>query len=152
MGQLARQNMTYLDLAAELIEHFEGCKLKAYRCPAGILTIGYGHTGDVEEGEEITQAEAVALLMQDMQSADHCIDEYVEVGLDDDRRAALLSFIFNLGCGAFRGSTLLKLINAGSFHAAAQQFGRWTKAGGVELPGLVTRRAAERVLFEKVTA
>ena len=142
--------MTYLDIAAELIEHFEGFSLKAYRCPAGILTIGYGHTGDVQEDETITPEEAVALLMQDMQSADHCIDEYVDVEINDDQRAALLSFIFNLGCGAFRSSSLRRLLNMGQYAAAGQQFSRWTKAGGMELPGLVTRRSAERVLFETV--
>ncbi len=143
--------MGYLETAADLIELFEHCKLKAYRCPAGIWTIGIGHTGNVKDGDVVTRAEAVALLMQDMQAADSCIDELVEVELHENQRAALLSFIFNVGCGAFRSSTLRKLINAGNYTAASQQFGRWTKAGGVELPGLVTRRALERSIFEMVS-
>lgn len=141
--------MSYLDKAAKLITDFEGTKLRAYRCPAGVLTIGVGHTGpDVKEGQMIDYAEAVRLLYGDMAEADDAIDELVEVPLSENQRAALLSFIFNVGRNAFRQSTLLRLLNAGNYAAASLQFARWDKAGKVQLPGLVKRRAKERELFE----
>ena len=141
--------MSYLDAAAKIITDFEGTKLRAYRCPAGVLTIAVGHTGpDVTEGQIITASDAVRLLYGDMLEADKAIDELVEVPLRENQRAALISFIFNIGRNAFRNSTLLKLINAGNFSAAGLQFARWDKAGKIQLPGLVKRRAAERALFE----
>ena len=141
--------MSYLDAAAKLISDFEGEKLRSYRCPAGVLTIGFGHTGpDVREHQQITSSEAVKLLYEDMLEADKAIDELVEVPLRENPRAALISFIFNVGRNAFRTSTLLKLINAGNFPAASRQFARWNKAGGVVLPGLVKRRHHEKILFE----
>ena len=139
--------MSYLEIAAQFIEEFEGLRLEAYRCPAGIWTIGYGHTKRVKEGDTCTESEAIAYLMEDLRDADECIDYHVDVVLTDNQRAALLSFIFNLGCGNFKASTLLKLINQSQFDAAAAQFGRWTKANGKDLPGLVKRREAERALF-----
>lgn len=140
--------MSYLAKAAEIIKPFEGLRLKSYKCPAGIWTIGWGHTGpEVFEGMEITLEEAESFLMDDMLEADQAVFDYVDVNLTEEQRAALVSFIFNLGAGNFRSSTLLKLINAGDFEAAAKQFGRWTKAKGIELAGLVKRREAEKKLF-----
>jgi len=140
--------MSYFAKASELIKEFEGLKLKAYRCPAGVLTIGWGHTGsDVHSGMEISLEEAESFLMDDMMEADQAIFDYCEVDLSDNERAALISFIFNLGAGAFRTSTLLRLLNIGDHNAASKQFARWTKAKGMELPGLVRRREAERKLF-----
>ena len=141
--------MSYLDAAAKIIRDFEGEKLLAYKCPAGIWTIGFGHTGpDVKPNMRITSSDAVRLLYDDMLEADKAIDELVEVPLSENQRAALLSFIFNVGRNAFRGSTMLKLLNRGDYVAASSQFPRWNKAGGVVLPGLVKRRSAERKLFE----
>ena len=141
--------MNYLDKAAKIISEFGGTRLLAYKCPAGVLTIGVGHTGpDVHEGLMITASDAVKLLYGDMLEADEAIDELVEVPLSENQRAALLSFIFNVGRNAFRGSTLLKLLNRSDYVAAGSQFPRWNKASGVVLPGLVKRRAAERKLFE----
>ena len=141
--------MSYLDAAAKIISDFEGEKLLAYKCPAGIWTIGFGHTGpDVNPNMRITSSDAVRLLYDDMLEADKAIDELVEVPLRENPRAALISFIFNVGRNAFRTSTLLKLINAGNFPAASGQFARWNKAGGVVLPGLVKRRHHEKILFE----
>ena len=141
--------MSYLDAAAKIISDFEGEKLLAYKCPAGIWTIGFGHTGpDVNPTMRITSSDAVRLLYDDMLEADKAIDELVEVPLRENPRAALISFIFNVGRNAFRTSTLLKLINAGNFPAASSQFARWNKAGGVVLPGLVKRRHHEKILFE----
>ena len=141
--------MSYLDAAAKIISEFEGETLLAYKCPAGVWTIGFGHTGpDVKPNMRITSSDAVRLLYDDMLEADKAIDELVEVPLSENQRAALLSFIFNVGRNAFRGSTMLKLLNRGDYVAASSQFPRWNKAGGVVLPGLVKRRSAERKLFE----
>ena len=141
--------MSYFSIAANLIKEFEGLKLTSYKWPhERYWTIGYGHTGsDVHSGLEITLEEAESFLMDDMMEADQAIFDYCEVDLTDNERAALISFIFNLGAGAFRTSTLLKLLNLGDSEAASKQFARWTKAKGVELPGLVRRREAERKLF-----
>ena len=141
--------MSYLDAAAKIISEFEGTRLVAYTDPIGIWTVGVGHTGpDVKPNMRITSSDAVRLLYDDMMEADKAIDELVEVPLRENPRAALISFIFNVGRNAFRTSTLLKLINAGNFSAASSQFARWNKAGGVPLTGLDRRRAAERKLFE----
>jgi lysozyme len=139
-----------LHIAASIIKKWEGLRLKSYRCSAGVLTIGFGHTGpDVIEGMEIDLDEADAMLWSDMWEASDCIDTYVEVPISDQQKAALISFVFNLGCGNFRNSSMLRLLNSSQYEAAAQQFNRWTKAAGKELPGLVARRADERGLFEQ---
>lgn len=141
--------MSIPDAAIEIIEHFEGLRLKAYRCPAGIWTCGVGHTGsDVVEGLVISEDVAEEWLRLDLESADEALDRLVKVPLNPNQRAALLSLVFNIGQGAFAGSTLLKLLNLGHYDQAGQQFHRWNKAGGVALAGLTNRRAAERELFE----
>ncbi len=140
--------MTRYDRAAELIMQFEGCQLKAYKCPAGVWTIGYGSTKNVKEGMVITEHEAFARLMNDMQEAGNAVEKLVTVPLNDNQFAALVSFVFNVGSGAFRNSTMLKMINSKQYLVAAEQFGRWNKAGKQVLPGLTRRRAAERALFE----
>ncbi|GAA4258912.1 glycoside hydrolase family protein [Azospirillum formosense] len=134
-----------------LVQHFEGLKLSAYRCPAGVWTIGYGHTKGVREGEVITAAVAERLLASDLAAAAADVAKLVTVPLTDAQRGALASFVFNLGAGAFKGSTLLRLLNQGDIEGAAGQFERWVyatvKGKKVKLPGLVTRRAAEEALF-----
>lgn len=132
----------------ELIKQFEGLELTAYRCPAGVLTIGYGSTGKhVKEGMTITEAEAEELLKDDVRRFEECVTDAVEVDLTQDEFDALVSFAFNVGCGAFMGSTLLKLLNNGDKHSAAQQLLRWDKSAGKVLAGLARRRAAERQVF-----
>lgn len=138
--------------AVDLVKHFEGLYLDAYLCPAGVPTVGYGHTGpDVRLGMTITEGEAEQLLADDLAEAAAVVDKYVRIPLPENPRGALSSFVFNLGGGAFASSTLLQKLNLGDAGAAAE-FGRWTKArvGGelVDLPGLVSRRSAERDLFE----
>ena len=133
----------------DLIRKFEGCQLEAYQDSVGIWTVGVGHTGpDVTPGMQITQAQANALLVDDIHAAEDCIDAFVFQDLTQGQHDACVSFIFNLGCKAFRGSTLLTLINAGKFDEAAGQFQRWNKAGQKVLAGLVRRRAAEAELFQ----
>lgn len=132
----------------DLIKKFEGCRLIAYRCPAGVLTIGYGHTGsDVHLNQAITMEEAEHLLKQDL--AVHCnnVSKLVIVPLSQNQFDALVSFEYNVGYGAFKNSTLLKLLNEGKYINASQQFERWKYAGGKVLEGLVRRRQAEKNLF-----
>ncbi len=140
--------------AIDLVKHFEGLYLTAYRCPAGVPTIGFGHTAGVAMGQTITAAQAEAFLSADLTAAAAQVDRLVKVALNHDQRGALASFVFNLGAGSLASSTLLKLLNAGDREGAAGQFGKWVYAnvGGVktQLPGLVARRAAEATLFRSV--
>lgn len=131
-----------------LIKEYEGCKLKAYRCSANVLTIGYGSTGShVKEGVVITQAEAEELLKKDLVRFEDGVTKLVSVPITQSMFDALVSFSFNLGLGNLKSSTLLKKVNAGDKAGAANEFGKWTKAGGKVLAGLVRRREAERQLF-----
>lgn len=132
----------------DLIKQFEGLYLNAYRCPAGVPTIGYGHTAGVAMGQTITQQQADDYLRRDVRQLERAVARLVTVPLTQGQFDALVSFAFNLGEGALAQSTLLRLLNAGDYAGAAAQFDRWNKAGGRVLPGLVRRRAAERALFE----
>lgn len=130
-----------------LIKSFESLKLEAYRCPAGIWTIGYGSTRDVQPGQVITEQEAEALLKRDADVFQKGVASLVKVVLAPHRFDALVSLAFNIGLDAFGNSTLLKLLNAGDYDGAADQFLRWNKARGKVLPGLTRRRQAERRMF-----
>lgn len=132
-----------------LIKEFEGLRLQAYQCSANVWTIGYGHTADVGENDVITEEEALHFLHQDLAESERAVNQYVHVPLTQNQFDALVSFVFNLGAGNFRNSTLLKKLNAGDDDGAAQEFGRWIHVGGKALPGLVRRREAERALFLK---
>lgn len=133
----------------DLIRDFEGLRLKAYRCPANILTIGYGHTGpDVTEGKVITRDEADILLVNDLRRFEDAVAQYCPV-TTDNQFAALVSFAFNLGPDSLKTSTLRRMHNEGDYRGAQAQFGRWNKASGKILPGLVKRRAAEALLYGK---
>ena len=134
-----------------LVKEFEGCRLTAYICPAGVLTIGYGHTGsDVHSGMKITQKQAEAFLAKDLQKFANTVNSKVKVGLNANQRGALVSFTFNVGGGAFGSSTLLKRLNKGENPntVASQELPKWNKGGGKVLPGLVRRRAAEVKFFK----
>lgn len=132
----------------EIIKQSEGLRLEAYLCPADVWTIGYGHTGkDVVEGMKITGGEAEKLLEGDLEKFEKDILKMVKVGLTQNQFDALVSFTYNVGGGALKTSTLLKKLNAGDYMGAADEFLKWTKAGGKELPGLVKRRRTERALF-----
>ena len=133
----------------DLIKKYEGLKLKAYKCPAGIWTIGYGSTYGIKEGMEITEAEADEMLRRDVHTAEVCVNGAVTVPLTQGEYDALVSFVFNLGCGKFRGSTLLRRLNSADYDGAAAEFLRWTRAAGQELSGLVARRKAEKERFEE---
>lgn len=130
-----------------LIKEYEGYKAVAYKCPAGVWTIGYGTTKDVKPGMKITKAEGESLLRRDLVRFQACVTKSVHVDLTQGQYDALVSLCYNIGEGAFRKSTLLKLLNQKRYDAACRQFDRWTKGGGKVLPGLVRRRNAEQALF-----
>lgn len=137
--------------AYDLIKQYEGLRLHAYQDSAGVWTIGWGHTGDVRRGQSITVHQAEALLALDIGIAAAAVNRHVEAPLSQNMFDALVSFTFNLGEGRLAQSTLLKTLNLRDYHAAANEFTKWTKAavkGRKEtLPGLVRRRAAERAMF-----
>jgi len=135
----------------QLVKHFEGLFLKAYKCPAGVWTIGYGHTGlkhqdgTVKASRKITAAEAEALLLHDLNVFAPSVEKLVKVPLAQHEFDALVSFHFNTG--ALGKSTLLKKLNQMDKGGAALEFLKWTRGGGKVLPGLVRRRKAEQYLF-----
>jgi len=132
----------------ELIKHFEGCRLEAYLCPAGIWTIGYGHTLDVKEGDRVDQEAAEAFLIEDLEEFEDHVQRLVEVDLSQDQFDALVSWTFNLGYGNLAASPLLAKLNDGLYDEVPEQIKRWTRAGGRVLEGLVKRRNAEAALWE----
>jgi lysozyme len=135
------------DKGVELIKQFEGCRLTAYRCPAGVLTIGIGHTKNVKEGMTITAHEAVEYLKKDLETIEQQLNK-LELDLTQNQFDALVSFCFNCGFGAFLKSTLLKRIKSGAPEPAVRRaFDMWVKAGRKTLPGLVRRRKAEADLY-----
>jgi lysozyme len=131
-----------------LIRQFEGLRLLAYKCPAGIPTIGYGHTAGVKMGQSITKAEAEALLREDVTRFESHVDALVKVPLTQGQWDALSSWVYNLGPTNLERSTLLRKLNAGDYAGASAEFGKWVNAGGKPLTGLIRRRAAERAMFE----
>jgi len=132
----------------ELIRHFEGCRFDAYLCPAGVWTIGYGHTADVKEGDSIDQEAAEAFLIEDLEKFEQAVMRLVEVSLTQQQFDALVSWTFNLGAGNLAESTLLRKLNNYQYAEVPEQMMRWVRAGGKVLDGLVRRRAAEAALFQ----
>lgn len=134
------------DKGIDLIQSFEKLELKAYNCPAGIRTIGYGHTqGDFPD--TIDERQADEYLLEDLAEAEKAVNAYVNFELNENEFSALVSLVFNIGSGNFKSSTLLKRLNEGQIELAADQFQWWRKAKGKILKGLVKRRAKEKRLF-----
>ena len=129
-----------------LVKRWEGCRLTAYLCPAARWTLGYGHTADVKPGMTITQHQADVILESDLEIYESTVRRLAP-NATENQTAALTSFAFNLGTAALERSTLLKKFLAGDTAGAADEFGKWVFAGGKRLPGLVSRRSAERDLF-----
>lgn len=141
----------------KLVKQFESCKLKSYLCPAGKLTVGYGHTSDagppkVVAGMTITLAEADEILRKDLEKFLDAVVEHVRVPLTWHQRDALVSFVFNVGEAQFSRSTLLKKLNRGDYEAVPTELMRWNKANGKELAGLTRRRRAEAKLWRGLDA
>lgn len=138
--------MRISDKGIALIKSFEGLRLQAYQDSVGVWTIGYGHTKDVHEGMAINEAEAEQLLRNDLMDFEAGVEGIIDKATQG-QFDALVSFAFNLGIGALRGSTLLRKHNAGDYKGAAGEFLRWNKAGGRVLAGLSRRRAAESAMY-----
>lgn len=139
-----------------LIKEFEGFKGKAYLCPAGVPTIGYGTTrgvtrDDVTRGRTITRAQAEKLLMADLQDFEDGVDAALVQPPTQHQFDACVSMAYNIGVAGFRGSSVARAHNRGDFQAAARAFALWNKATvngkKQELPGLTRRRAAEAALY-----
>jgi lysozyme len=142
-------NFSYSDAGFDLTKQFEGLRLTAYQDQVGVWTIGYGHTGrEVHGGMIITEDQADVLLHSDVAGAVACVNRAVTANITQCQFDALVDFTFNLGYGRLLGSTLLRDINASEFDLASPQFLLWDHAGGVVVPGLLTRRKAERDLFQ----
>jgi lysozyme len=140
----------------DLIKHFEQLSLNAYLCPAGVPTIGWGHTGkDVKLGSRVTVKEAEELLRLDIADFEEDVNNLVKVPLTQNQFDALVSFAFNCGSDidadniaeGLGDSTLLKKLNGKDYVGAASEFIKWVRAGGRVLAGLVRRRKAEHSLF-----
>ena len=131
-----------------LIKRFEGCRLKAYRCSANVLTVGYGHTGGVKEDDIISQPEADKLLENDIAKFEKYVSDNVIVELNQSQFDALVAWTFNLGVGNLRSSTMLKKLNETDYVSVPSEMKRWNKAAGKTLDGLIRRRLAESLLFE----
>lgn len=137
-----------VDRVVPLTKKAEGYSSKAYRCPAGVPTIGWGHTKGVKMGMTCTRPKAESWLMEDLETArDQAARVLGGIHTTEGQALAITDFVFNLGVTRFRASTLCKMIKAGDFEGAADQFGRWVYAGDKKLPGLVERREQERLLF-----
>ena len=128
----------------ELIKSFEGCRLVAYKCPAGVWTIGYGHTAGVTQGMVITKEQAENMLKSDMKKYEKYVVDNVKIPLNENQFSALVSFCYNCGVGNLR--TLVKNRNAAQI---AEAMLLYNKASGKVLAGLTRRRKAERELFLK---
>ena len=138
--------MQISDNCLDLVRQYEGFEAKAYKCPAGIWTIGYGHTLNVRPNDVITEAQASQLLKEELQSYAAKVAKIVPVATQN-QFDALVSFAYNLGVNALSTSTLIKKHLAFDYKGAQAEFARWNKAGGKVLQGLVKRRAAEAELY-----
>ena len=135
-------------LCVPLVMYFEGTIQRVYRDPIGILTSCTGHTGpELRMGMVFTKQQCEQQLLADLLKHSEALD-CIKVVMTDGQKAAFLSFAFNVGEGAFCGSTLARKANAGDMRGACAELSRWTLAGGREMPGLVKRRAAERKVCE----
>lgn len=136
------------DRGIDLIKEFEGLRLTAYKCAAGVWTIGYGHTEGVTGAMVITEATADELLARDLAKFETVVSELVKVEINQNQFDSLVSFAFNCGLANLAKSTLLKKLNGGRPVGEVQaEFLRWNKAGGKVIAGLVKRRNAEACLF-----
>lgn len=141
-----------LDIATDFVAEFEGFSSTPYNDVVGVKTFGYGSLLKYYPDQvfPISEEDAKGLLKLGLVACYNCVNSAVTVSLTDNQAAALCSFVYNLGCGAFKGSTLLKLINGGSVDkTVALQFPRWDKADGEVSAGLLRRRNAEAELYLK---
>ena len=143
--------MVTSDRGFNIIKTYEGYSDTVYSCPAGYLTWGYGsryYKGKpVTMGMKFTKEEAEEQLRLDTEHFEYTIQGCVKVPLFQEHFDALVSFVYNVGQGAFKGSTLLKKLNKGDYKGASEEFKKWDRGGGRVLPGLTKRRETEKELF-----
>ena len=143
-----KQTYQYSAAGLAMTKSFEGLRLNAYQDVAGVWTIGYGSTIPiVHPGEVITEQEAEQRLIANMQTAVVAVNTLVKVSITRGQFDGMVDFVFNVGQGNFRNSTLLRKVNAGDFAGSAAQFLVWDEAGGQIEPGLLRRRQAEMAMF-----
>ena len=144
--------MTTSKLGLTIIKEFEDFKSEPYTCPAGKLTIGYGHVIlKGEQFEKITEAHADTILANDVKVAENAISNLVTVPLSQWQYDAIVSFCFNVGRGNFEKSTLLTCLNKGLYALAGNEFMRWVYAGKEKMAGLMARRRCEKIIFKAGT-
>ncbi|MGA6135872.1 lysozyme [Acinetobacter dispersus] len=153
-GLSTAQGMTTSRVGINLITSFEDLVLTAYDDGVGVWTIGFGTTVypngiRVKRGDICTKAQAVSFFQHDLRRFEDAVNQAVKVVVNQNQFDALVSLAYNIGETAFKGSTLVKELNAGNYEAAADQFPKWNRGGGKVMKGLVRRRAAERELFLK---
>ena len=141
-------NMKISQEGLSLIKKFEGCELEAYKCAAGVWTIGYGSTHGIEEDMSISKERAEELLLEDVEKFETFVLDAVEMPMSQHQFDAMVSWTFNLGPSNLNASTLLKVLNKGDYEDVPAQIKRWNKASGQVLEGLTRRREAEALLFE----
>lgn len=133
----------------EFIKKHEGFRARAYQCPAGVWTIGYGHTRGVKSGDVIDKAQGERFLIQDVQTAEQEVNSHGLI-INQNQFDALVSFVFNVGSGNFSRSTLLRKLKVNTNDSTiSYEFSRWKHGGGKVLPGLVKRRKEESELYFK---
>jgi lysozyme len=138
----------------DLIKQWEGFRAKAYRCPAQVWTVAFGHTSmagppAVKPGMVVSKAEGERILLNDLKVYEAGVRSAIKVNLTPNQYSACVSLCYNIGVGAFRRSSVARFCNRGQWKNAIDAFALWNKAGGKVLPGLVKRRAAEAALFAK---
>ena len=151
IGILARQKGRTMKIAqpgVDLIKEFEGFRADAYLCPAGVWTIGYGHTAGVKPGDYVSRERGEELLREDLAYFEAAVNDLITTPLNQNEFDALVSFTYNCGVGALAESTMRKRLNAGEAKCKVfqEELPKWVKAGGETLPGLVRRREAEAEL------
>jgi lysozyme len=136
----------------KIIREYEGLRLEAYLCPSNKWTIGFGNTfykdgSPVRKGDTITREDAEGLLLHVVNDFADQVSNAVQVSLTSNQFSAIVSLVFNIGPGNFRSSTLLRKLNAGDYHGASEEFGKWCYSNGTRLRGLIKRRKEEQKLF-----
>ena len=140
--------MIMSEIGRRLIKEFEGEKLEAYKCPAGVWTISVGVTDNVKSGMKITQAQSDVMFARALRPREDKLTRILNrTPTNQNQFDAMLSLAYNIGIGAFEKSTLLRLHKNTEYEAAADEFLKWNKAGGKVLDGLTRRRSAERKLY-----
>lgn len=144
MATTNKQRAGWAAIALTMVASFEGLRQAAYLDPVGIPTICFGETKGVRLGQRATLEQCSAMLAGSLELANHAVNDCIRAPLPDYRRAALVSFAYNVGQGSLCGSTLARKLNAGDVAGGCDELLRWTYAKGIRLPGLVKRRAVER--------